>query len=172
MQAQDSGQVCARIYADHDENGRRGSGEPLISESLSVELLDAQGATVAAGLLAESPLAAEGILCFEGLANGDYNLRLTSAAFVGTGAPVVSAKVEVGSPPPLLDMGARPLFEADESDSADFALDRQTALDLLMAAGALMAALLLAGCVLALLIASQPRRRQSRRPPVAESAVR
>ena len=172
VQAQDRGQVCARIYADHDNNGLRGSDEPLISEGVGVELLTANGVTMAAGLLAQSPLAAEGILCFEGLANGDYSLRLTSAAYVGTGATDASANVDVGSAPPLLDLGARPLIEAESSFGAAYALDGQMARDLLLALGALTAALLLAGCVLALLIASKPRRSRSRPLPAAEGAGR
>ncbi len=172
LQAQDSGQLCVRTYADYDADGARGRDELLVSEGLGVELMNMQGVTIATGFLADSPFAVDGIFCFDRLASGEYSVRLTSATYAGTGAPAVSARVLVGSPPPLIDLGARPLFEAESSSHADLALDNQSARDLLLAAGALAAALLLAACTLALLVLIKPRGSRSRPMPLAESANR
>jgi hypothetical protein len=56
--AQTGGQFCVRAFEDRNGSGARDGGEPLLTRGLAVNLLNAEGVTVASGLLESSPTAA------------------------------------------------------------------------------------------------------------------
>ncbi len=157
LNAQDVGQICLLAYADWDENGARDRDEPALNQGIGADLLNAQGITIASRLLVDSPFATNGLLCFDQLAAGDYRLRLTSAAYAATTNIAEGATVVVGEPPPRIDIGVLPLFEdsrahAHSTDHTDGAI-----VGLLLAAGALATALLLAVATFALLATKSTR---------------
>lgn len=151
LTAQDFGQICLLAYADWDENGARALDEPTLDRGIGAELLNAQGITIASRLLVDSPFAADGLLCFDQLAAGDYRLRLTSAAYAATTNRSGSATVVVGELPPRIEIGVTPLFEDSRAHAHGIDRTDGASIDLLLAAGAFAAASLVAGATFALL---------------------
>src|SRR6185369_17943230 len=76
---QTGGQLCVRSFEDRNGNGKLDAGEPLLTRGVSINLLDAGGITVASALLDTSPTAAQGVVCFQFLASGQYSVEVTSA---------------------------------------------------------------------------------------------
>lgn len=151
LYGQDVGQICLLAYADWDENGARDRDEPALNQGIGADLLNAQGITIASRLLVDSPFATNGLLCFDELAAGDYRLRLTSAAYAATTNISASATVVVGEPPPRIDIGVLPLFEDSRAQAHSADQPDGARVGLLLAAGALATALLLAVATFALL---------------------
>ena len=109
MLAQETGQVCAQSFEDRDGDGTRGPDERSIAHGVSASLRNQAGLTIATRLLEDSPFAAEGILCFDDLPAGDYQINLRSAEFTSTTAAVFSASVSPGAAPALVEFGLQPL---------------------------------------------------------------
>ncbi len=151
LSAQDVGQACLLAFADWDENGARAQAEPALSRGIGADLLNAQGITLASQLLADSPFASQGLLCFNQLAGGEYQLRLTSAAYAATAKASGSAIVVVGEPPPRIELGVMPLFEESRARIQGTAQRQDATITLLLAAAAFVMALLLAAVTFALL---------------------
>lgn len=111
--AQTGGQFCVRAFEDRNSSGARDGGEPLLTRGLAVNLLNAEGVTVASGLLESSPTAAQGTLCFQFLPAGQYTMVVTSAEFAPTTAGDFTAVVSESAQPVLFEFGAqRPVIEA------------------------------------------------------------
>jgi ABC-type Na+ efflux pump permease subunit len=110
--AQTGGQFCVRAFEDRNGSGARDGGEPLLTRGLAVNLLNAEGVTVASGLLESSPTAAQGTLCFQFLPAGQYTMVVTSAELTATTGGDFTAVVSDGAQPVLFEFGAqRPVIE-------------------------------------------------------------
>ena len=115
--AQDSGQICVQSFEDRDADGLRAPGEAPVGHGISASLNDAAGVTIASLLLEDSAMAAEGLLCFDNVPAGDYQISLRSNEFFSTTAASFSASVSPGAPPPLLEFGVQPLPQTEPSRS-------------------------------------------------------
>jgi hypothetical protein len=108
--AQNSGgQFCLRAFEDSNGNAVRDANEPLLTRGVSANLLDASGVVVASALLDSSPTAAQGIICFQFLAAGQYSMVVTSADFTPTTPVTLTANITDGAQPTVVDFGGRPL---------------------------------------------------------------
>lgn len=108
--AQDpSGQFCIRSYEDVNSNGLFDTeSERLITRGVGVELLDNDGVVVGSALLDKSPTAANGIICFYNLSEGDYSVLVSSADYLATTERLVQQAVS-NSAPTIVEFGARRL---------------------------------------------------------------
>jgi hypothetical protein len=106
--AQDgAGQLCIRAYDDRNGNGAFDEGEPFISRDVGVSLANTEGIITHTALLDDSPRASQGLLCFQSLPTGQYNVVVASAAYVATTADFFVATVSQTSVPQVFDFGAR-----------------------------------------------------------------
>lgn len=115
--AQDAGQVCALSFADRDADGLHAPDEVAIAHGVSASLQNAAGVTIASLLLEDSPFAADGLLCFDQLLAGDYQITLRSNEFSNTTSASFAASVNPGAAPPLVEFGLQPLPIAGSSRS-------------------------------------------------------
>ncbi len=116
--AQETGQVCVRSFEDRDGDSLRDPDERTIARGVSAGLLNRAGVTIASRLLEDSPFAADGLLCFDLLPAGDYQIALRSAEFNITTAAVFNATVSPGEAPALVELGLQPLQVAEPSGGA------------------------------------------------------
>jgi len=140
------GQACLQAYADANGNQQRDTGEAPISHSVAASLHDARGLTIQAALLESSPYAVEGLLCFQALEAGQYELRVSSAAYEISGSSALRVSVQPGQPPPRVDVSLQPLqppVPAAQSELPLAALRRAA-----IAAGTVVALLLALGMAL------------------------
>lgn len=107
--AQSGGQVCLRSYADRNANGIRDAGEPFLTRGVSANLLDAGGVIIASALLDDSPTAAQGVICFQFLPDGQYTLLVTSADYNATTPTSFTAQVSSGALPVVVEFGGAPV---------------------------------------------------------------
>src|SRR5690606_17480736 len=107
--AQTGGQFCVRAFVDRNANGVFDSGEPLLTSGVSADLLNAENIIVASALLSESPTAAQGVICFQFLAPGQYSLIITSADYVPTTPNTVTASITEGTLPTVVEFGGQRL---------------------------------------------------------------
>ncbi len=84
IHAQSDAQFCVRAFEDRNGNGERDPGEPLLTRGLAANLVDSSGVIIQTALLDNSPTGAQGVICFEGLANQQYTLEITSADYIAT----------------------------------------------------------------------------------------
>lgn len=153
VRAQDTGQVCALSFIDRDADGVRGFDEPMATRGVSASLNDAAGVTIASLLLDDSPLAADGLLCFDDLLAGDYQITLRSSEYAITTAAAISASVRPGAAPMVLQVGIQPLSRSTPSRSpADISSALKTVLPLLIGGAVLVACLCVAGLLTALFV--------------------
>ena len=116
--AQDTGQVCAQSFEDRDADGLRDPDERAIAYGVGASLQNAAGVTIASLLLEDSPFAADGLLCFDQLLAGDYQIILRSAEFSTTTSASFSASVNPGAAPALVEFGIRSLQVAESNRGA------------------------------------------------------
>jgi len=102
-----AGQACLRAFEDRNANGVYDADEPLITRDVGAALADASGLIVQTALLDDSPRAAQGIVCFSGLADGQYTISVASAAFQPTTSPLFVVVVSQSSAPSVIDVGAQ-----------------------------------------------------------------
>ena len=164
--AQDTGQVCVQSFADGDADGLRSPEESAVAHGISASLHNAAGVTIASLLLQDSPFAADGLLCFDDLRAGDYQISMRSNEFFSTTAAVFSASVNPGAAPMLLEFGVQPLPVSAPSRSQPPMAVEALARGLV---GALILLLLL-GAVGLLIVLLVFRRRQRAKPATAPSA--
>jgi hypothetical protein len=67
-----------RAFEDTNANGKLDAGEALLTRGINVNLLDAQNVTIASALLDQSPTAAQGVVCFQFLAAGQYTINISA----------------------------------------------------------------------------------------------
>ncbi len=143
--AQDGGQVCVQAFNDPNQNGARDAGEILIQRGVGAHLLNHHGVTIAAGLLEDSSYAADGLLCFDQLPAGEYQVLVTSSEYILSGATAFGASVEPGWPPERVDIGVRPIdVAAADGGATPWSIDVRAAegLALALLAGIGMVALM------------------------------
>lgn len=166
--AQDTGQICLRAFADGNGNGIRDESEAPITRGVAASLLNDRGITIASLLLADSPFADDGLLCFDGLLAGDYRVVASSSQYQATTATSARAAVRPGAAPARIDFGARRLVGEYLPDPVAIvgALDNAAQQTLLVAglaaAGAIVVMSLLGVGVYVLFIRRRRRRRAQR----------
>lgn len=101
------GQVCLRAFEDRNANGTYDANEPFITRDISATLADVNGVVVASALLDNSPRAALGLLCFQGLEAGQYTLTALSATYAPTSLFAFVAGVSADGVPQIFDYGAQ-----------------------------------------------------------------
>jgi hypothetical protein len=104
---QTGGQLCVRSFEDRNGNGKLDAGEPVLTRGVSVNLLDAGGITIASALLDSSPTAAQGVVCFQFLAAGQYSVLVTSADFTATTPATVTTTISEGGVPTVVEFGGQ-----------------------------------------------------------------
>jgi hypothetical protein len=117
-QAQTGGQFCVRAFDDLNGNGILESGEALISNGISADLLNSDQIVIASALLSESPTALQGVICFQMLAQGQYSLVVTAAEYTATTPNMLTASISDGNPPTVMEFGARRLDQSAEVEAA------------------------------------------------------
>lgn len=176
------GQFCVRAYEDRNANGQR-DGEPFLNGGLSANLLDSNDIIIASAILDDSPTANQGIICFEGLTPAQYTVIVASADYAATTPDTLTANVQSGDIPAVLEFGAQRVnTSVTVVDAAALdELTREQALERVLMAvlGGLVAALvMLVLGLLVFLIAFRGRRRAAvadqddtyyRRPPTSEN---
>lgn len=105
--AQSGGQFCIRSFEDRNGNGTLDGGEPLLTRSISANLLNADSIIVASALLAESPTAAQGVICFQFLDPGDYSVVVTSGDYHPTSSSTFAATINDGALPTVIEFGGQ-----------------------------------------------------------------
>ena len=113
---QGEGQVCVRSFEDRNQNATFDANEPLITQGVGVNLMDALGVTIDSKLLDDSPIAAQGMVCFQQLPLGDYTVLITSADYSAVTLTSFSALVVAGSVPIRFDFGGQ-LISSDSNSS-------------------------------------------------------
>lgn len=166
--AQDTGQVCVQSFDDRDADGIRDADEASVTHGIGAGLNDAAGVTIASRLLEDSPFGDRGVICFEQLLAGDYQITMTSAEYAGTTSSTFAASVNPGAPPALIEYGVRPLHGAESNSAASgISLDAEAAEALAIAlfgsmiVGAIMSFI---GLLIFLLIIRRRLRRASPMP--------
>lgn len=168
--AQDTGQICLLAYADDNENGIRDEIEAPISRGVAASLLNERGITIASLLLQD---AADGLLCFDGLFAGDYQVVISSSEYQATTATSASASVHPGEAPARIDFGAKRLVGEYLPDpvaivgALDPAATQTLIVAALAAAGAIVLMSLLGVLIYFLFIRRRLRRRRRPRPGAA-----
>lgn len=105
--AQSGGQFCVRAFEDRNGNGTLDSGEPVLTSGVSADLLNAENVIVASALLAQSPTAAQGVICFQFLAPGQYSMIITSPDYAPTTPNTVTASISDGALPTVVEFGGQ-----------------------------------------------------------------
>ncbi len=171
--AQDTGQICLLAYADDNENGIRDEIEAPISRGVAASLLNERGITIASLLLQDAPYAADGLLCFDGLFAGDYQVVISSSEYQATTSESASAFVQPGAAPARIDFGAKRLVAEYLPDPVAIvgalgpAATQTLIVAVLAAAGAIVVMSLLGVLIYFLVIRRRLRRRQRPRPSAA-----
>jgi len=76
-----TGQICLSAFEDSNGNQLKDQGEAPITQNIVVTLADAQNVITQSKLLDDSPLASNGVICFQNLPAGQYTLSATSANY-------------------------------------------------------------------------------------------
>jgi hypothetical protein len=133
---------CVRAFEDRNANGTLDAGEPLLTRGVSVNLLDAQNITIASSLLDQSPTAAQGVVCFQGLTPGQYTMSITSADYSATTPTTMTTAISANDLPVVMEFGGqRPIPQpTTAAPNVSAALDRDTIARIAVSAlGALVA---------------------------------
>lgn len=101
------GQFCVRSFEDRNANQTRDQGEILLTSGIGADLIDESGIVVASALLADSPTAAQGIICFQFLPPGQYTIQVTSAEYQATTPATMTVTLVGGELPAVLEFGAQ-----------------------------------------------------------------
>ena len=109
VSAQTGGQFCVRSFEDRNGNSTLDPGEPLLTSGISANLLNAESVIVASALLADSPTAAQGVVCFQFLAPGNYAVSITSPDYQPTTDSTFSTTISEGTLPAVVAFGGQRL---------------------------------------------------------------
>ena len=101
------GQFCVRSFEDQNANQTRDQGEVLLTSGVGADLIDETGVVVASALLADSPTAAQGVICFQFLPPGQYTIQVTSAEYQATTPDTMTVTLVGGELPAVLEFGAQ-----------------------------------------------------------------
>ncbi len=128
-QGEGGGQFCLRAFEDRNANGTLDGGEPFLTRDVSANLLNAENVVIASALLDSSPTAAQGVICFQFLPDGQYTMEITSVGFTPTTPSSITASITAGTLPTVVEYGAQRITDAPAAGSAtaqDEALDQDT----------------------------------------------
>ncbi len=111
---QSGGDFCVRAFEDRNANSVRDMGdgeafEPLLKAGIGADLLDETGVIVASALLADSPTADQGVICFQLLPEGQYTIQITSAEYRPTTPDTMTATIRAGELPAVMELGVQTL---------------------------------------------------------------
>ena len=123
------GQFCVRAFEDTNANGKLDAGEALLTHGINVNLLNAQNVTIASALLDQSPTAAQGVVCFQFLAAGQYTINISSAEYKATTPASITTTIADGGLPTVVEFGGQPLVApttSTETTTSTSAADEQT----------------------------------------------
>ncbi len=109
VHAQSGGQFCVRAFDDTNTNGKLDAGEALLTHGINVNLLNAQNVTIASALLDQSPTAAQGVVCFQFLAAGQYTIDISSAEYKATTPASITTTINDGGMPTVVEFGGQPI---------------------------------------------------------------
>ncbi len=101
------GQFCVRAFEDTNANSKLDAGEALLTHGINVNLLDAQNVTIASALLDQSPTAAQGVVCFQFLAAGQYTINISSAEYKATTPASITTTIADGGLPTVVEFGGQ-----------------------------------------------------------------
>lgn len=103
------GQFCVRSFEDSNGNGVLDpENERLLTQGINIELLAASSnVVIGSALLADSPNASSGIVCFQNLPDGEYTVMMTSAEYQATTPAMFSAFVGSAAIPTVIEFGAQ-----------------------------------------------------------------
>lgn len=159
---ENNGQFCVRAYEDLNGNSQRDAGEDLLAHSVGVEIYDVTGVVVNSAILDTSPTNAQGLICFQNLAAGQYTVKVTSAEYLATGLNNMTAMIGTSTLPAVFEYGGRRATVAVPDESASTS-DTDEARDELVrlaiaAGGGLFTMMIVAfiGFVIYLLVLRQP----------------
>lgn len=107
VHAQNGGQFCVRAFEDTNANGKLDAGEALLTHGINVNLLNAQNVTIASALLDQSPTAAQGVVCFQFLAAGQYTIDISSAEYKATTPASITTTIADGGLPTVVEFGGQ-----------------------------------------------------------------
>lgn len=115
--AQSGGDFCVRAFEDLNGNGTRETGdstafEPLLRTGIGADLLNEGGVVVGSALLADSPTADQGVICFQFLPDGQYTIQITSADYRATTPDTMTAAIRAGELPAVMELGVQSLTAA------------------------------------------------------------
>ncbi|MBA3872491.1 MAG: hypothetical protein H0X30_25420 [Anaerolineae bacterium] len=124
------GQFCVRAFEDTNANGKLDAGEALLTHGINVNLLNAQNITIASALLDQSPTAAQGVVCFQFLAAGQYTIDISSAEYKATTPSSITTTITDGGMPTVVEFGGQtlvaPTGDAGANTSVSTAADANT----------------------------------------------
>jgi hypothetical protein len=115
--AQSGGDFCVRAFEDLNGNGVRDTAdstafEPLLRSGVGADLLNEGGVVVGSALLADSPTADQGVICFQFLPDGQYTIQITSAEYRATTPDTMTAAIRAGELPAVMELGVQSLVAA------------------------------------------------------------
>jgi len=117
---QSGGDFCVRAFEDLNGSGVRDTSdseafEPLLRAGIGADLLDETGVIVASALLADSPTADQGVICFQLLPEGQYTIQITSAEYRPTTPDAMTASIRAGELPAVMELGVQTLVGLPET---------------------------------------------------------
>lgn len=155
--AQESrGQLWVELYEDRDGDAVQDSDEPPLTRGASVELMDAGGTVIATAALDDAPNAARGLVGFQLLPAGDYQVRVVAEGYTLTTPSPVDQVVEASGQPPVIPFGVRRATAAVDGGSLSASLDalpaerRAARIENARRAFSAMGALMIAGVMIAM----------------------
>lgn len=108
------GDFCVRAFEDRNANTVRDmegeAFEPLLRTGIGADLLDETGVIVASALMADSPTAEQGVICFQFLPDGQYTIQITSAEYRATTPDTMTANIRAGELPAVMELGVQSLI--------------------------------------------------------------
>ncbi len=126
--AQDSGgQLWVQAFEDRNGNGQHDAGEPFLTRSVSVDLLNADGVIVASGALDGAPYASRGYIGFLYLDPGSYTAVITSPELTPTTPDHVAVTITEGALPVTVLYGAQRAAVASMTDGSSSLLNGELA---------------------------------------------
>ena len=172
-QAQGGGQFCVRAYEDSNGNGQLDAGESLLTYGVGATLHDASGVIINSAILDTSPRSAQGLICFENLAAGQYTIKVTSPEYIATGRDNMTTTIGGSFMMAVLEYSGRRISSGAPTESAltspqDDKSDNSTRL-LVAAGGGLLTMFLVGGigAVVYVLFLRKPARTYPGHPPKA-----
>jgi hypothetical protein len=106
--AQTTAPLWVRLFEDVNANGVLDAGETVLTRDGVVTLLNETGVVVASALLDNAPNANRGLVGFQNLPAGTYQVQVTAGGFAPTGDSLFTLEIGADAEPVLVEFGARP----------------------------------------------------------------